>query len=483
MRDSVSRSGGTIALVVATVAGLAVGIGAPVATIAGLGGALVLVGALSVVRSDRLAHRALGSVGLLAGGGLIWAPLVRNSITATLATVAVLVVGIVGLVERGPDLDRNGLDRAWLGAARDLGIVLVATQLVSMVGLHLGAAIGPVAGVATATITTPATGSIVLLLELAAVLIVVGPATATLETWTDRAYRPLEWLGVDPDRDSLWTTLRSNAVLVAVAVVVVIVAPELLVRLLSELPLIGTAIGWLLTAGLVHLLVGIGLTVLLAILAVEAVRRSVVAWAGARPTLTVANAAGGVLVAVLAFVVGAIPPIGSVVADTSPVLSGAFGVAGVLAGVALGVVAVQVGLVFTIALVGMLAPGRPERTELAIGSGALIVAAVVAAGSIPTPVVLGVAAAGLVVWDVGSRAVDLGALGADARTQRAELVGAAIAVAVGALGILVGTAAVALVGPTVDGVPQWRAGIAVILVLGALVAVVPAALDDPDTSA
>ncbi|MFB6162453.1 MAG: hypothetical protein ABEJ86_03305 [Halococcoides sp.] len=477
----VSRPGATIALAIATLAGLGLAIAAPGPTVAGLCGALVLVAGLAALRADPIAHRALGSVAVLAGGALLWAPLLAGSGPGTLATLAVLLIGYTGLVEA--DSDRGSrLDPEWLAVVRDSSVVLASALVVVTFGTHLGALGDLLGGVAAGAMATSIGRSIVLLLECVAVVIAVGPAASVVERWTDRKYRPLSWLGLDRD-GGLPNAPPSHWAALAAGLGLVLAAPALLPRVLGEIPLIGPAVVWVLTGGIVHIAVGVALAVLVAILSVEAIRRLVVTWSEPVPAVTMARASGGGAVAGVAILAGPVGPIGGAIANATPVLAGVFGVASVIVGAGLLVVGSLAIVYIGLTLAATLGPGRPTVTGFGMGAGALVCGAILSTGPVPTPVVLGVAAAGFVIWDVGTTAVDLASLGPEARTQRGELVGAAIGVLVGGLAIGVGTLAVAVLGPIALDIARWRAVLALVGVVAALLAVSPALLADRDTSA
>jgi len=499
---SATPFGGTLALVVAVVAGLAVGVGVgvggPVPVTCGVLGALVLVSTARKAESDRPADRVgagvgvlltvgvFGTVPTLAGGGL-------DGTYAALVAGAVLFVGI------------DGLTRFFDGGSRDLTHVAIvsATVPVAVLGLSFVAWVGVL--VARVALDLRAVSGFVLLvtlqIEVLLATVLLGLATEVVDDWTgwragggagdsggaggsngagdsggpqdsdtSAAERFVEKLG------AATAAIRGpQAVAVGgflfVQLLLALGYPGLLERTLSSVPVLGPAVRTALEREWLHAPFDLLIAISVVVLAVEAVRLLVVAWAEPDPPETLGYATGSTALCALLVVVGLAPPTRAALASALPVVDPSPAVAVVVSLATL--TAALVALVALVLLVEFASRPSPvpERSPgFALGAACLFLVAVGAGlGDTFPPVVFGTAAAAFVVWDVGDRGVELAAtLGPAADTDRGEFVLAATTALVGVGAVVLGTLVLYVLGPPSMSVPAWRGYLALSLSLVAL---------------
>jgi hypothetical protein len=241
-------------------------------------------------------------------------------------------------------------------------------------------------------------------------------------------------------------------------------------RFLGSLSVLGSGVRLALRSGVLHGAFGALMALASAVLLGRGLQRLFVAWAGHDPPRALAHAAGGIVALIAAAVVGASPFAGAVAEAAGPEwgeLAAAVGITSVLTGgVAVTLFAVAVGQATVNRLV------RPwiasdAASGFAIAAAALVAAALLAShgGASALAVFAGVAGA-LVVLDIGSNAVALGAqIGPDAETRAGEATHAAGSLLVGAAGVAIATLTGFVMGSVSISVPAWRARLAVTLLL------------------
>jgi len=489
----------TLALVAAAVAGglLGAAAGVPGETALAVFAGVWLGQSIAALDGDGNDRIAAGSVGTalastVAAGVLVWLVTVRS--LAQLALVALVLVAVAAVsTDRSVGLTTAAGEATQSAVFRSVVPLTVGTLLAVLVHGDAFALVATVAvsGVAATVGSVAAYDALVLLeLQVVATVFLFNAATSVIDERLPARQREsipiLRDVTLDLGDAELDLDRVPNAVwglLVLQVLLVPFPGPDAAVAwALGLLSYLGLAVSVLLTYGVVHAVLLVPGVLCLTVLAGEALRSLVVVWAGTKPPLAAAKAAGGAVVAVAVPLLTAVPPVGNGIAAAVPANTtlgaaiGAFGVGATLLG------AVGVALVaFQLAVAGALGLAAfnlyaADRLGFSLGATALFLAALVAAAAdaLAPVVFLGVAAA-LAVWDLGATSVDLGTqLGREAETRRGEVVHAAGTAIVGAVGVVVATVAVYLVLPFATALAPWQAILAlactVLAVLAATVA-------------
>jgi len=464
--------GATVAVLVATLAGLGVGAaaGATAATVASLVGGVVAALGVRASQAASNDRRAAGSVGIVAGAlAFAGVAALGESAVALLVGLAVGAAAVNATVSLDADVARP--------VGRTVGrsaSVLVAGTVVAF-GLSTGAfaLIGRSAARNVAAVVTAhdLARLIALQVELLVALELLHWAVPVLDDWLPerRELRAatlarLEYRIEDLPR-GYWLFLGLQVVLALTAW-----GPPWFDRFLGSLSVLGAGVRLALRSGVLHGAIGVLLALSAAVLLGRGLQRLFVAWAGRDPPRALAHAGGGVAVFLAAAIAGA-APLGDVVTGTLgpewSELAAAVGVTSLLTGaVAVTLFAVAVGQ----AMVGRLV--RPwaasdAASGFAVAAAALVVAALLAAhgGASALAVFAGVGG-GLAVLDVGSNAVALGTqIGPAAETRAGEATHVVGSLLVAAGGVAVATLTGFVMGSVSVSVPAWRARLAVALLL------------------
>ncbi|MBV0900963.1 DUF7519 family protein [Haloarcula salina] len=445
--ESSSALAGAVATV--TALGLGLAVGEPVPALVSLLGGLTVAAGVWSLRESSHARVAVGSASVVLGTaaftGSAWltgdAWLLATYLGFALGATFVVVDATSGLVPDDADADPLPRMLRAASAATAVGVgvaaLLTVAAYVDLLSVALGAVesgIHPLVGFAT------------LQAGVVAGLLLLDRAVPILDSWlpspaatTDRALDGLAAVGTD-----WWEIDRSIRVAVAIQLVVAFapVAQRLFDRFLASVPVVGRVLRVALS-GPLHVPLAACLLLLLGVVAADVVRRWTVRSLGDDPAITLALAAGGIVVPALALLggtalaaVGVTVPVGDSLAGTGNYAAATAALLGVL--VALTACRAVVHVLSAVAREGTL----PRRTAgFATGSALLFVTTLVAAelGLAPLLVLAGAAAA-LLVWDTGAHASSVGAqLGRDAETTDSEFVhvtGTAAVLGVGVVAVL-----------------------------------------------
>jgi hypothetical protein len=459
LEPDVTVDGGTAALLVVAAAALVVGAaaGIPLAMVAGVAGALlVLFGVVRAPDADPVS-RGAGSVALVAAAVLLgrafWIPDTPSGFLAMVCgSLAVLLVGLGTLPEPGSARVTPAL------------YALIGSTAVVLVGGALGFILVPIlVGVPSALVGTVSFGGgwipnvllslLVLQVLVVALSVVIDRADAVLKRWiaTGRSggFPVLDRLGVEAGAipRALWGFLGLQVLLAALFGGVV-------TDLLRATPP-GQLLYALVTGGVLHVPL-VALIVLFAgVVAADAVRRVLMRLAGYHPPTVIGIVAGGLVAVAVVVVAAALALVG---VDPPGVLTPA----GLDAGV-LGSLPLVGGRTATLAIIlgaGALISRAP--VELAdpthVGVASLLVAVVAGSQAGAHPVVVFVAVGlALGAFEAGIRSRRLTRrLGPGADTRSAELVhllGSAVAIVVG---VGLATATLYVVVPATAGLGDAR---------------------------
>jgi hypothetical protein len=490
--DEPARFSSRLALAVATVAALLLGLGtgpgllgqAP-EMLLGLLGAGALVRGATGVTKDGSRQRAVGSVwfvfGVLGVGGAIAAykPSLAAAVVTTFGTLSLVLLGLsitVGIDE--------GLVRS-LGGALSRSLVVVVGGTALLAGVHVAlfrsAAVLTVVGYGALVGAGPLVSFVMLQVEVLVLAVLVERALAVVDTWLprrrfDRRETALRQLGV-----RVGDVPKGVYVLLALQFVLVLTGTgrSLFARLLAQTGPFGTVVAGLLQWWVPHALLGTGILLFGSVTVARLCQLVVVRWIGREPPKTLGYAAGGVVVSVLVGVLTALPPVTWLVERT--VADGsALDIAFATYGMGTTFLALVVGALCTVLVslpVFMFVVWDEATTAgddgSTAGAGLLLLSGIAAGfGGAPAPVVFVGVAASLATWDLSVNATLVGhEVGAAAETRRGEVIHAAGVLAVGAVAVLVTLLGVEFIGAAalVVDVPRWRAVGALALLLLSLV--------------
>jgi hypothetical protein len=476
--------GGRLAVAVAAVVGVLLGwtVGAPWAVSAtALGGLLLGAAAAGIETGGNAATLRGGLLGLLGSALLVGGAVVPGG-SAALVVAGVGLAVSTGAIDAavGFDADATGaLTRSfwWSGLALGAGLLFLA-------GLTTGTLIAVVRLGADALAWLVAANELTALLLLQVLALAFGVMTTRALAVLDRyapppirnGARPLEALALD-----VWAVPRGYWTALVVQAVLAVYAPGTLSWVFSVVPVVGSALRFLLQSGVLHVPLVCGTLAVGAVVLAGPTVDSVQSVVGPDPSETVSLAGAGALAVVFVGLPLAVPPVARAVQTRLPA-----GQARATAELFGPTVAVLGGL--TVAVVGTLlvlggvlfvsaAPGLPARARgftlsaialfaVALGVGAL--------GGAPLAVICGVAGA-MLVRDFGEHATGLGlSVGRDGETRDAELVHLTGSSLVAGAGVAVALIAVYVFGPVggFSGVGDWRAMLALTLTLVSLLALV-----------
>lgn len=500
--------GAKLALLVVAVTGTVLGVAGGVSVTPGflaapgavLGGLVAARAARAVAGEDNL-RRARGSVGVVAGTGLLVGSVAAAGVAGGSAGVAVVaatglataIVGVGALV----GVERPPVDHLRRTVRRS-GTVLAVATLASALAFT-GALWPPLASLASgavSAVSVTAFGAFVALQVLAvAVVGLLWVAVPFLDEWVSRPERDgglLEaWQrnGVDLEDvpRAYWGVLLVQVLLGLIPTVHGVVGAAL-----ASVPVLGPLVGLVLVSGVLHApLAAIAALAALTILA-RGVQVVVVAWAGHDPPRALSYAAGALALSALAApaslrIVGDLLVRGIELAVPGGAVPGVVATIGPAATL-LGAGALVLGITyFLLALAPLVAVAArlPERSGT-FAAGATLVfgagAATVVAGAHAVLAFVATVAA-LLVWDLGENAAGLvEQVGPDVDVRDAETTHAAGSLLVGAVGVALATAAYYLLGWLSVPVPSTGAGgfMAMVLALVALIAFANLALGDGD---
>lgn len=482
-------AGGVLVLVLATLAALLVGTGAglAVSTLAGVVGALVVVGGTRLVAAPAVEVRAAGSIGLILGTSLVGAAaLVAGRWTGAalvlVAAVAVMVVGIEAVTGFDVDVLRPSVF-SFLGSGI---LLLVAGTVVYVVGR---ASMATLVGGVSASFAT-ISGSVLLLLvalqlEVITLSVLLEHASGVLEEWLPGGgsgrFPVLSRLGVEAQDipAALWLFVGAQMIL---GIWFLGLPVDLAGVLTSTLP--GRVVYTVLASGLLHAPLAIAIALPAAILGLEILRGVLVRWGGYDPPARAALATGGALVAVVTLVLAVTPVVGATLLElfreVGPTL-GRFGTVGAIL-LSVGTVTLLLAFFLSVGAASLLAalalgwssigmdrlyPGW--EPGLVFGSVLLFAAAVVGSelGAHPL-VVFGTVALALLVADVGWRSRKLARqLDPTADTADPELVHLVGGVVVGVVGLGLAAFGLYVVVPALGG-PGPTAILVIVLAFVAL---------------
>ncbi|WP_132058810.1 DUF7519 family protein [Halorussus amylolyticus] len=467
--------GGTLAVLVAALAGLALGIadGATAATAASVGGGVVAALGVRAFQSEANARRAVGSVGVVTGA-LAFAGVAgfEAGLVAVLAGVAVAAAAVNAAAAVDSDLVDPLGSTVW----RSASVLVVGGGLALGVSVGAFAAFGRVAigGLVSAATQNDLVRLVVLQIEILLVFELVYWVVPILDDWLpedrDLRAKTLDRFGyrIEDVSRGYWLFFVFQLVLALTAW-----GPRWFDAFLGSLSVFGTAIRFALRSGVLHGLFAGILAALVAVLVGRGVQMACVVWAGRDPPRALAHATGGLVMLAVAAVVAVSP-----LADA---LGAAAGPSWALAFESLGATATISGTV-AVALLAVAAGGTvvghavqpwvadSAATGFAVASSALVVAALVASdgGASALAVFVGVAGA-LVVLDVGTNGVELGTqIGRVAETRAGEATHAVGSLLVAAGGVALALLTAFVMGSATISVPAWRARLAVVLSLVAV---------------
>jgi hypothetical protein len=466
--------GGTVAVLIAAVAGLAVGAahGVPGATAASLVGALAVSLGVRALQAEANARRAVGSVGLVAGTLAFAVVAEFGGVVPLLVGVAIVAAATNALVSLDEDVELPVGSAVWRSAT-----VLAVGAIVAL-GASTGvfAAIGTLTlgGLAAAATTSTLALLVVLQVQLFVVLELLHWAVPILDRWLpqDRDLRAatigrFDYRVNDPPR-AYWAFF-----VLQLALALTGWGPRWFEAFLGSLSVLGEAIRLLFRSGVLHVPLGLVLAGLVAVLLGRGLQRVVLAWAGADPPRALASAAGG-LVLLAGSAVVALPPLASLLEDVagSPWadLFASIGPTATLSGAIAGALFAVITVASTVGHSVRPWVATDAATGFAVGAASLVVAALVASheGASALPVFVGVAGA-LVVLDLGTNAVELGRqIGRLAETRRGEATHAVGGLLVGAAGVALALLTAFAMRSASFSVPAWRARLAVALLLAAV---------------
>ena len=471
----------SLAVVVATAAGLGLAVSEPV-VVAGVVGALGVAWGVSSLEAETNTELAAGSLAVMLGVFVVAAAagLVDGMAARVVAVSGSLAVLFAALLAAGDGAaerlsSARGVLRLGLVAACLLGVLSLVGHAAVVYVVVPGNALEAVS-IAYATGETFLFGSPLLAFVTLQVLAIASAllfnaSQVVVRNWLGGASSTASWEAVEAVSFDVGRIPDAYWVLFALQVLFLLLPDGggLLEWVLSSLWLLGDALRLVLLSGVVHVPLLLFVVFMSGLLLAEVVRPLVLAFFGDEPGRQLAVFSGGVVVAVA--VAGSsvvyFGVLGNEIPSSFAGNGTAFGVGAAWSGILL--LAVGGLLVAVRVACWYLASFDHRANAIRLAGVGLFVAALATegAGGPPLAVFAGVAAS-LVAWDLGGTAVDFSShLGEYAETRRAEVVHATGTLGVGVAAVLLATAAIYLVGPL--SVPRERAGAAVLLaLLGAL---------------
>ncbi|MCU4743412.1 DUF7519 family protein [Natronoglomus mannanivorans] len=425
-------------------------LGATTATV----GALLAVGGLltglSLLSSESLATRALGSCVFVGGFALAGSVVLTGS---PVAVGGVLAVGVTAVAV----LSRTGRYAVVSQTCRDSAVLAV------VVGVTLIALLEGVVGVSAITARSllavltlnASVAAVSLLFSFAVTVVLLDLASSVLEPRL-------------PDGVSLpsmvsfvhWVLDLPTGVFYVVAIVGFFAlsadVSAAFESALVALGPVGTVVELALVSGLLHVAVALVALSVTAVIVGKAITPLVSVWLGHYPLRTLALGSGGAVVAAL--LVAATVAVPDVVAPSYPVAL--FGV----------LVLTSFFVDATEFVTGVIDLATPSRYALAFGVIALFATVTVGAleGVEPIVVFAGVAAS-ILVWDLGENTLSMRTqLGDAVDTREPELVHATGSIAVGVLGVAVAATAMYVLGNVSPPEERWQALAPFVLALAAV---------------
>ncbi|NEU58203.1 hypothetical protein [Halorussus sp. MSC15.2] len=467
---------GTLAVLVAVLAGLALGAadGSLRSVLGTAAGAIVASLGVRAAQSETNARRAVGSVCIVAGAaGFAGVALLGGGAVAPLVGAAVAAVTVNATISFDERVERPAVRAVWrsatvLAVGAVLGVLLYTGVFVAL--FRVGTDAVPVVASSALALL------VVLQIELLLVVELVHVAVPVLDRWLPES-RDLRAATVERFGFRAEDLPRAYWAVFALQVILALSSwgPRWFGAFLDSLSVFGDAVALLLFSGVLHVPLAALIGFLVSVLLARGLQAVFVAWAGSDPPQSVAHAAGGIVTLVAPALLAVAFP------QTVDALAGLAGPDWAETVEAVGLTATVAGTMsatlFVVAaarrvLATAVAPWAitDSASGFAVSGGALFVASLVVAdgGGSALAVFAGVAAA-LLVHDLGTHAVELGAqVGSEAETRAGEATHA-----VGSL--LVGTGGVAFAGLTAFVMgsvpltpPAWRARLAVALLLVAV---------------
>ncbi|UPV76446.1 hypothetical protein M0R89_19995 (plasmid) [Halorussus limi] len=465
---------GTVAVLVAALAGLALGAagGSLWSVAATIGGGVLAALGVRAVQSGTNARRAVGSVGVVAGVSVF-------AIVATLGggPVALLVGAGVGaaatnaVVSFDERVERPAVRAVWRSATvLSVGAVLAVCLYADVFAKTFGVVGGNLVAAAESSALALL---VVLQLELLAVAELVHWAVPVLDGWLPEN-RDLRAAVLDRFDRRLWDVPRAYWAVLGLQIVLALSewGPAWFRGFLDSLSVLGDALELVLFSGVVHLPLTALVVGLVGVLLARGLQALFVGWAGSDPPRSVAHAAGGLVTLAVAALL-ALAPTEALAAAAGTGWTETVASVGLTAALAGGVAATLFAVAFSQRVLAVaVAPwvGTESASGFAVAGGSLMVASLVVAdgGGSALAAFVGVAAA-LAVHDLGSNAVELGArIGRDAETRAGEAAHAVGGLLVGAGGVLIATLTAFGMGSLSFSPPAWRARLAVALLLVAV---------------
>lgn len=466
---------GTVAVLVAALAGLALGAdgGAAAAVVGSLVGAVAVALGVRALQAEANARKAVGSVGVVAGTlAFAGVAALGGGVVPLFVGIAVAAAAINATVSLDSDVDRPVGHAVWRSAT------VLAVGTVVATGAYVGAfgaiAGGAFAGLSAVVAVHDLARLVALQVGLLAVVELLHWAVPILDQWLPEerdlraaVFERFDYRIEDVPR-AYWAFFGLQVVLALTSW-----GPRWFDAFLGSLSLFGDAIALLLRSGVLHGPLAAILAILAAILVGRAAQLVVVAWAGTDPPGALSHAAGGIAIFVAAALLAASPLAGALAAVAGSDVADLFGAVGATAALTGTVAAALFGVAVARAVLGNAV--RPwvatdAANGFAVASAALVVAALVAShdGASALAVFAAIGAA-LVVLDLGTNAVELGTqVGRLAETRAGEATHAVGSLLVAAGGVALATLTAFVMGSASFSVPTWRARLAVALALVAV---------------
>lgn len=488
------RPSGTSVGIVAAVAGLftvatavTAGAVAVLSTLVALAGVALLTWGWSIVAVDPgttpTREVALASVAATAGSLGLLVPLVWLSLVDALLLLplvcAVLFVGIEGVGRIQPEPMRWLTRLCW--RSRDLVALFALLVLATDTGVLWAVTWGSVYGTVLLIRTTSAAALVVLLAECYLLLYFLPRARAVLEQrfGLDSRTRLQGVVVGSQSLDRLLESIRARVVTAwrasLAVVVLLVVGRNVFDQVLLSVPVVGPPMVWLLTSGVVHLLVAAVLLPAMATVALGYLHAVLVTNRYFDPSRALASGAGGAVVGLLTLPTVLIPASAtrSVFPPSLTQVAVELGPGTVvLAGIALVLLVLPIllnGVPFAVSGLSL----TDARTAGFVTAGLLVLSGTVIGAllGVFVPLVFVGVAVAMLTWDLGAQASYLGVhLGRDTDTRGPELVHAFGSVAVGVVGVTLAAVVAYLVGsvglPTASGRAYVALALALVAALG-----------------
>ncbi|WP_137286032.1 DUF7519 family protein [Halorussus salinisoli] len=473
-----TRFSGTVAVLVALLAGLALGVadGSLGPVLGSLFGAVLAALGVRAAQSATNARRAVGSVGVVAGvAAFAGVALLGGQAVALLVGAAVAAAAIDATVSFDARVERPAVRAVWRSAT------VLAVGSVLAAGISAGVFVALFQFVGSGLVDVASANALARLITLQVEILLLAElvhwAVPILDRWLpeDRDLRAATLDRFDVRVEDLprayWLVLGLQVVLALTSW-----GPRWFAGFLELLSVLGDVIELVLLSGVLHVPLAVLVAGLVGVLLARVLQSLFVAWAGSDPPRSVAHATGGlVTIAVATLLAAAFPGIADALGGTSGLdVAATVGSVGLTATVS-GAMAATLFAVAAArrALAVAVAPWAATNSAsgFAVAGGALVVASLVVAldGGSALAVFAGVAAA-LVVHDLGTNAVELGAqVGPEAETRAGEAAHAVGTLVVGAGGVALAGLTAFVMGSVESSPPAWRARLAVALLLVAVV--------------